>query len=88
MYADDLTKYLKELSYLEYFKGQIMLEDNLIKSYQKNLLDLSVEDPSFQLKYARLQGQVEALKNLSGTRSIITNSEKLPSVNKGKSLNV
>lgn len=74
-YKEDLHKYLKELSYLEFFKGQLYLEEEIMKGFQKDLLTLQIEDPSFQLKYARLQGQVDALKTLSSTRNLITNSE-------------
>lgn len=87
MYKEDLARYLKDLSYLEQFKGQVYLEDILIKGYQKDLMGLKVEEPSFPLKYARLQGMIEGLQILQSSRNIHINSEP-NSVNKGKALNV
>lgn len=78
------AKYLKELSRLDYFQAEISLEDELKQGFLKDLLTLKIEDTAFQLKYARLQGQLDALKELASKRNLIINSELSDSVNKGK----
>jgi hypothetical protein len=69
---------------MDYFKAEEFLEDEMIKGYTKELLSLKVEDSVFNLKYARLQGQIESLRDLANKRKIITaRSEHSSSVNKG-----
>lgn len=83
-YPSDLTRYLKAITEVEYFKAEEFLEEEMIKGYTKELLSLKVEDSVFNLKYARLQGQIEALRELASKRKLITSrSEHSSSVNKG-----
>lgn len=84
-YPQDLSNYLKQLVGIDYFKAEMYLEEELIKGYAKDLTSLKVEEPSFNLKYARLQGQIEALRELSAKRKVLTTrSEHSSSVNKGE----
>lgn len=84
-YPSDLTKYMKSLSEIDYFKAEEFLEDMMIQGYIKELMSLKVEDSVFNLKYARLQGQIESLRELANKRKIITSrSEHSSSVNKGE----
>ena len=83
-YPSDLTKYMKSLTEIDYFKAEEFLEDMMIQGYIKELMSLKVEDSVFNLKYARLQGQIESLRELANKRKIITSrSEHSSSVNKG-----
>lgn len=72
---------LKELSRLDYYKAELELEGELRHGFLKDLVNLKIEDPAFQLKYARLQGQIDALNELSNKRNLIINSETSHSVN-------
>ena len=84
-YPSDLTKYMKSLSEIDYLKAEEFLEDMMIQGYIKELMSLKVEDSVFNLKYARLQGQIESLRELANKRKIITSrSEHSSSVNKGE----
>ena len=84
-YPSDLTKYMKSLTEIDYFKAEEFLEDMMIQGYIKELMSLKVEDSVFNLKYARLQGQIESLRELANKRKIITSrSEHSSSVNKGE----
>jgi len=84
-YPQDLCSYLKTIVGMDYFKAEAYLEEEMIKGYTKELTSLKIEEPSFNLKYARLQGQIEALRELSAKRKVITaRSEHSGSVNKGE----
>lgn len=84
-YPQDLSNYLKSLVGIDYFKAQLYLEEELIKGYSKDLTSLKVEEPSFNLKYARLQGQIESLRELSAKRKVLTTrSEPSSFVTKGE----
>ena len=75
---------MKSLSEIDYFKAEEFLEDMMIQGYIKELMSLKVEDSVFNLKYARLQGQIESLRELANKRKIITSrSEHSASVNNG-----
>ena len=76
---------MKSLTEIDYFKAEEFLEDMMIQGYIKELMSLKVEDSVFNLKYARLQGQIESLRELANKRKIITSrSEHSSSVNKGE----
>lgn len=76
IYPKEISGYFKELLKNDLFKAEIYLEEELIKGYTHDLTKLSVEDNSFNLQYARLQGKIEALRDLSGKRKLITNQSE------------
>lgn len=72
--SKEKAKYLKDITSLDVFDAQLQLEHELIAGYEKQVLELDVNNPALNLQYAKLQGCVEALKTLRATRKLLINN--------------
>lgn len=84
-YPKDTPSYLKELVKSDLFKAEVHLEEELVNGFLREMTTLPVSDNSFALQYARLQGKVEALRDLASKRKLLITQPENPvsaSVNK------
>jgi len=62
------AKFFRELNGLELFQAQTSLENETLQALVSRLLTIDLARADLQLEYARLRGQVDALKQLKATR--------------------
>jgi hypothetical protein len=70
----DREKYLKEVTSLDFFQGEIALENDLILRWTQKLVSLQLTDGQLALEYAELRGRILAIQELQNTRKRITSA--------------
>lgn len=80
----DLVRSFKELDGTDCFDAEIHLENRFIADYTKHLLQLDTANQTFALEYARIQGQLEAIKAIQSVRQQYINSQPSTALAKEK----
>lgn len=67
-------KYFRDLKNLEVFRAQLDLESELYSSLAERLLTLKMDNPSFNLEYARVRGGLDVLRQIAKLRDNLSKS--------------
>lgn len=70
----DREKYLKEVASLDFFQGEIALENDLLQKYLKDLTSLQLSDAGLAFAYAEIRGKISAIQELQNIRNRITSA--------------
>lgn len=78
MANEDLKEALREIARLDFFKGEVALENQLIEDFSKSILNLNLDHANLSLEYAEMRGAIRALKKLQTTRASLVRNEADP----------
>lgn len=70
----DREKYLKEVCSLDFFQGEVALENDLISKYMEKMVSLPISDGQLALGYVELRGKISAIQELQNIRKRITDA--------------
>lgn len=74
IHDDDRKKFLKEVVSLDFFQGEIALENELIHRFTQKLVSLQLTDGQLALDYAETRGKILAIQELQNSRKRITSA--------------
>lgn len=74
IHEGDREKFLKELVGIDFFQGEVALENDLIAKYLKEITSLNLSDVGLALAYAELRGKITAMQELQNIRKRITDA--------------
>lgn len=65
---------MKEVVSLDFFQGEIALENELIHRFTQKLVSLQLTDGQLALDYAETRGKILAIQELQNSRKRITSA--------------
>lgn len=71
MHEADKEKWLREVASLDFFQGEVALENDLIQKYLKEMVSLKTSDAQLAMRFAEVKGKLDAIHELQAIRKRI-----------------